>query len=213
MSTRYVHNPLSDEVKRAHLAVYFHNIFFVNDVACGAVVQAVADIRKSDSCRHRAKMLVNALDAERNCYERDIRMRIAALAEPYADMCDAFTASVESDVGIFYYSIKNHLDRHAVRDAAVIARAAWMRELVRQAVTIYDNNVQVIAQQLLPPPAVGLPRHLRLGRLLTIADKLCEEKPFDWDDGEVSVTCNQALQAIHNKFTDGRLTQAAMESA
>lgn len=212
MSSQYAHNPLSDEVRRAHLAVYFHNIFFVNDVACGAVVQALSDIRKSAYCRHRVKMLVSALDVEQKRYERDIRVRIAKHAEPYAEMCDTFVASIESDVDVFYYTIKNHLDSHGVRDAAVIARAVWMCELVRQAVTIYDSNIATVVKTLLPPPVVGVPAHLRLGKMLYLAELICKEKPFDWDDGTDSAMCNQALQAIHYKFTDARLIQAAMES-
>ena len=73
--------------KSEQLNVITHNILFANDLACGAVVQAVADARKSPLCRYRFRQRINAIEKERRDYEPRIRYVVESKADYYMEAC------------------------------------------------------------------------------------------------------------------------------
>ena len=128
-----------------------YNIMFANDLACGAVVQAVADARKSSFYRQAFKRDINLIEKARRDYERRLRFIIEDKMEYYMEACDQFTEPMEHDMNIFYWTIKQALDRDGFTDSALIARLQWARAMVQLASVVWENRTEEIAALHLIP--------------------------------------------------------------
>lgn len=170
--------------KSEQLSVITHNILFANDLACGAVVQAVADARKSPLCRYRFRQRINAIEKERRDYEHRIQYVVESKADYYMEACDQFTEKVERGIRIFFISIKQTLDRNRTEHSMLIARLQWARAIVQLAVQIWNDRTEEIAALDLMPDFLkcrgitNVRRHLdylNLGKLRTIMGQLLDE--------------------------------------
>lgn len=88
-----------------------YNIMFTNDLVCGAVVEALAGLRKSAMCRHETKKEAGRVEKERKDYERMVNGVVRRSADFFADANDAFTGEVAKHVEVLYWSIKDELDK------------------------------------------------------------------------------------------------------
>jgi hypothetical protein len=129
-----------------------YNILFANDIACGAVVQFVSDIRKSPSYRHDVKRRVNGIETFRRRYEQSIKHIVGDKMEYYMEACDEFTTGLEHDIRIFYITIKQALDNQRYDDSETIARMQWSRAMVQAAAQVWIDRTEEVADLNLFPP-------------------------------------------------------------
>lgn len=119
-------------------------VLFINDVACGAVVEAVAAVRRSGYYVRGVKSLVNRIEAWRHDYERKMRYIVGGKQEQFMTMCDEFEQGVAKDVNVFYWTIRNDYNRARVADTEVVARIQWARALCQLAAEAYTKCIEEV---------------------------------------------------------------------
>lgn len=124
-----------------------YNIMFTNDLVCGAVVEALAGLRKSAMCRHETKKEAGRVEKERKDYERMVNGVVRRSADFFADANDAFTGEVAKHVEVLYWSIKDELDKKKVAESGVVARLETARTLADFAVWQFDKRMQELEER------------------------------------------------------------------
>ena len=138
--------------RTTHLSVITYSILFANDVACGALVQAVDDVKKSSLYKHEMKRMINSIEKSRQSYERRLKHVVGDKGEYYMDACEIFTNKVEHDIQVFFYTILNEYTKNGVTNAKIVARLQWARALVQAASQLWhDRTKEVSDYNLLPP--------------------------------------------------------------
>lgn len=116
-------------------------VLFANDVACGALVEAVACLRRSGHYHQDIKRRVNQLDAFRKQYERRIKVIVGALGDRYMEMCDAYTESIRHDIDVFYWVFKQSYDKAGFADAEMLSHIQHARWFADIAAMMYHDLI------------------------------------------------------------------------
>lgn len=131
-----------DEERRSKQGtVVVFSMLFINDIACGAIVEAVAQLRKSPRCERQFKYGVGQLDSFRKNYERRLAKILRQHRYGYMEMCDIYTEGAKPRLDVMFYSLRNLYLKAKVQEVDAFTRFQYARILVTYAAVAYAKRI------------------------------------------------------------------------
>ena len=184
-----------------------YNILFLNDIVCGSIIDMLSELKISKIYRQEVKREATKVDRERKKYESMMFDIVKAYQADYADMNEAYTEGLSSDLTILRLSIKDYLDKVNSKDSVLLSHIYYCRILSKLAVEIFDNrrNTAFRAGAL----GEGSMDYLRLGTLAQCCGRLADLVGYS-DDNRPCDSVQLALDVLINKLADGERVRKAI---
>ena len=205
---------ITDSKERRILVAVMYYWLFTNDLLMGQVLEAVDGLRHVPTLyRHRVKQICGEAERERMRYERELNRVTLPRAEFYADANESIAQSVEHDLQVLYYSIKQVADWRCVPHSEEMARVMMAHGLAAYACNAFDDDWQQLRRLNPVFGRVSIPG-LRPTRMLCLLGRLVAELRLEPDmmDSERAAQCiRQAVLAFNNRLRDPEVLARAIK--
>lgn len=131
-----------DEERRSKQGtVVVFSMLFINDIACGALVEAVAQLRKSPRYAYKFKYDVGQIERFRKQYECTLAKILRKHRYAYMEMCDAYTEGAQRYLDVLFYSLRNMYLKEQVQEVDAYTRFQYARILVTYAAVAFVKRI------------------------------------------------------------------------